>query len=558
MESIVKKFKKLFPIVLIALVAFYCNPLVAQTFQDSPSGEANGDFPSKWNLIQGSAEIAHYGEPIIYMANKSIITPKLGSTNYLSNNFTLEFDAYYDGGRKITLHQYYDVRFWDGNGRINLTDNYNFFMPLIIYQDGGRIEGRVNDKPANYNGYREEKKKAKDVWRHITISFNSGALKLFVDDFLAINIPHVEFEPSMISIGTRTDNYIDFIRGIKNVRITGINNNNSTNNDTSDNNTNEKVQVSTLAGSTEGFSDGQGFSAKFYFPHALATDSQGNVYVQDNWDHKIRKVTPNGAVNTFAGSSEGYANGSGSSAMFDLPYGLAIDKQGNVYVADSGNNKIRKITPNGEVSTIAGSSKGFANGSGSSAKFNNPYGLAIDEQDNLYVSDMGNHKIRKITSNGVVSTLAGSTIGFSNGSSSSAKFNNPSGVAVDGQGNVYVADFVNHKIRKINPNGEVTTLAGSSKGFIDASGTNAKFNYPNGITIDAQGTLYVADNGNHKIRKITSEGMVSTLVGMNSGFADGSKNQAKFSSPYGMAVDEQGNLYVADTGNHKIRKITQN
>lgn len=318
------------------------------------------------------------------------------------------------------------------------------------------------------------------------------------------------------------------------------------------------VQVSTLAGSVEGFADGAGTSAKFYFPHALATDAQGNVYVQDVWDHKIRKITPNGAVSTFAGSSEGYENGSGNSSKFNNPYGIAVDAKGNVYVADLGNNKIRKITSNGTVSTLAGSSSGYTNSSGSSAKFNNPYGVAVDAQGNIYVSDMGNHVIRKISPDESVSTLAGSTKGFADGSGTSAKFNTPSGIAVDTQGNVYVADAANHKIRKITPNGTVSTLAGSSSGFLDATGTNAKFDNPNGITVDTLGNVYVADNYNNKIRKITPIGEVSTLVGTDDGFADGSKNTAKFNFPFGIAVDKDGNLFVADTGNHKIRKITQN
>ncbi len=316
------------------------------------------------------------------------------------------------------------------------------------------------------------------------------------------------------------------------------------------------IQVSTLAGSTAGFAEGTGENAQFTFPHGVAVDASGNVYVADRFNDKIRKVTPEGMVSTLAGSIGGFANGTGENAQFDQPFGVAVDAGGNVYVSDTKNHKIRKITPSGVVSTLAGSIGGFANGTGENAQFDNPFGIAVDTEGNVYVADENNHKIRKITPNGSVSTLAGSTQGFVDGTGTNAQFFLPSGVALDGVGNLYVADPGNHKIRKITPNGVVTTVAGSTQGFANGPGTTAKFDQPLGVTIDAEGNAYVADTGNQKIRMITSIGVVSTLAGTTQGFMDGTGSIAQFNVPLGVSMDADGNMYVADGGNHKIRKIS--
>jgi DNA-binding beta-propeller fold protein YncE len=333
------------------------------------------------------------------------------------------------------------------------------------------------------------------------------------------------------------------------------------------------VKVSTLAGGGFGFADGIGGDAKFRGLVDIASDAAGNLYVADSMNHRIRKITPAGEVSTLAGGEEGFADGIGGDARFNKLRGIAIDAAGNLYVsdaaddryasdaagnhyvADRGNHRIRKITPAGEVTTLAGGGeRGFADGVGSDAKFYRPSGIASDAAGNLYVADFANHCIRKITPAGEVSTLAGGEGGFADGVGSDARFLGPHGIASDAAGNLYVADG-NSSIRKITPAGEVSTLAGREEGFADGIGDGAKFYHPRGIAIDAAGNLYVADTDNHRIRMITPAGKVSTLAGGEDGFADGIGSDARFYFPHGIAIDAAGNLYVADTFSNRIRKI---
>ena len=292
-------------------------------------------------------------------------------------------------------------------------------------------------------------------------------------------------------------------------------------------------------------------------PSGVAVDSTGNIYVVNSGDQKIYIITSGGSVSTFAGSTTESTDENGTAASFSYPRGVAVDGLGNVYVADTGNHMIRKITPAGLVTTVAGSTSGFADGTGTAARFSGPQGLAVDSTGNIYVADTNNFKIRKITPDGVVSTLAGSTYGFADGIGINASFKHIFGVSVDSTGNVYVADTYNNMIRKITPDGVVSTLAGSTPGSTDATGTNAKFNSPNGLAVDSIGNVYVADSGNNKIRKITPDGVVSTLAGSGlRGSEDGIVTAASFNSPNGVALDSKGNIYVADINNKKIRKIT--
>ncbi|MNK93340.1 Serine/threonine-protein kinase PknD [compost metagenome] len=235
-------------------------------------------------------------------------------------------------------------------------------------------------------------------------------------------------------------------------------------------------------------------------------DGDGNVYVADTKNNSIRKITSAGIVSTLAGSgTAGYADGPGLAALFDYPTGLALDGNRNLYVTDTFNHRIRKITPAGVVTTLAGSGvAGRADGPGSAASFHGHLGLAFDGSGNLYVVDRDNHSIRKITSAGVVSTLAGSeTPGSTNGTGSAASFHFPFDITADGDGNAYIADPRNNMIRKMTPAGVVTTLAGNAaSGRADGIGAAASFAEPAGITIDGNGILYVADHRNNLIRKL--------------------------------------------------------
>jgi len=330
--------------------------------------------------------------------------------------------------------------------------------------------------------------------------------------------------------------------------------------------------VSTLAGSgARGYQDGGAATARFSRPTGVALDSSGNVYVADAVNHRIRKITEDGGtwtVSTLAGSgTAGYQDGGAATARFNWPYGVALDSSGNVYVADRYNNRIRKITQTGgtwAVSTLAGSgTAGYQDGGAAAAWFSDPTGVALDSSGDVYVAEYGNDRIRKITQTGgtwTVSTLGGSGArGYQDGAAADARFNNPTRVAVDSSGNVYVADFANNRIRKITQTGEVSTLAGSgTQGHQDGGAASAQFNSPYGVAVDSSGNVYVADAGNNRIRKITRTGEVSTLAGSGTaGYQDDATATVQFNSPYGVALDSSGNVYVADAGNNRIRKITE-
>ena len=252
-------------------------------------------------------------------------------------------------------------------------------------------------------------------------------------------------------------------------------------------------------------------AASFREPNGVVFGGDGNLYVLDSANHTIRKVTPAGEVTTFAGSgSSGSDDGTGTAASFNYPRGVAVDGDGNLYVADTYNSTIRKVTPAGVVTTFAGSgSYGSDDGTGTAASFADPRGVAFGGDGNLYVADTNNHSIRKVTPAGVVTTLAGSgSSGSDDGTGTAAGFGEVMGAAFDGDGNLYVADAGNNTIRKITPAGEVTTLAGSagSSGSINGIGPAARFSSPRGVAVDGDGNLYVTDTYNSKIRKVTPAG----------------------------------------------------
>ena len=327
-----------------------------------------------------------------------------------------------------------------------------------------------------------------------------------------------------------------------------------------------RYRFTTLAGlPLTGSIDAAGAAARFAFPEAVAVDAAGTIYVADTRNQTIRKVTPGGEVTTLAGlaGSRGSADGTGAAARFDSPSGVAVDGAGNVYVADLLNHTIRKITPGGSVSTLAGLAgfDGSVDGTGAGARFAGPSGVAVDTAGMVYVADSGNQTIRKITPAGTVSTLAGlaGSTGSADGTGSVARFSGPVDLTVDSAGFIYVADQFNHTIRKITPAGAVTTFAGIAEfqGSADGTGGAATFRFPKGLSVDAAGTLYVADRGNSTIRKITPAAVVTTFAGLagTTGSVDGTGSAARFAFPPDVAVDAAGTLYVADQSNGTIRRI---
>ncbi len=309
------------------------------------------------------------------------------------------------------------------------------------------------------------------------------------------------------------------------------------------------------AGSTDGPSD----SATFRNPIDVVVSKAGDVYVADQLSQKIRKISPDGTVSTFAGSSQGYLDGVGTGARLNYPTGLAIDRNGVLYVADAFNSRIRKITPDGTVTTLAGggSGSGIVNGVGSAARFNRPAGLTVDNSGTVYVGDSENHAIRKITPDGTVTTLAGSgSPGFVDGVGSAARFTNPRGIAVGKSGELYVVDKGNNVIRKVLQDGTVTTFAGSGQaGMADGIGTAAQFNQPQYITTDRWGMLFVSDTNNGAIRQVNPDTAEVTRVAGNGVDVsiDGGDPEWSYIQAIGIAIDANGSFYV--TYSNQVKKI---
>jgi len=320
--------------------------------------------------------------------------------------------------------------------------------------------------------------------------------------------------------------------------------------------------VSTFAGNGKlGAVDGKAEDASFSNLMDVAADSAGNLYVADSRNNLIRKISADGAVTTLAGSGkQGSDDGKGTAASFFFPTALAADANGVVYVADTHNNMIRKIRPDGTVTTIAGRiSAEVAKYRDTVIKFDNPYGIAVDKAGNVFVADWERDMIKKISPGGKVSAFAGnSEKGAKDGKGAAATFYLPEGLAIDKAGNLYVADCYNNMIRKISPGGIVSTVAGNvKKGSKDGKGKTASFSHPDGLAVDRSGNVYVADVGNNKIRKITPDGTVSTVAGTGKrGADDGLAKAASFYRPFGIAIGKDGSLYVADYQNNVVRKIS--
>ncbi len=324
----------------------------------------------------------------------------------------------------------------------------------------------------------------------------------------------------------------------------------------------EDYAITTFAGGGSSTGGGDGTPGAFSNPYSIAIDPVKNLYVADTLNNTIRKITPAGAVSTLAGTAGvfGTTDGTGSAARFNFPVGITVDSAGNIYVADAKSFTIRKITAAGVTTTYAGAASqlGATDGPAASARFFLPYGVAADASGNVYVADGGNHVIRKISAAGVVSTLAGTALqsGFVNGTGAAARFNTPWGLAVDGSGNVYVADSENNAIRRVTPGGVVTTVAGSGiSGAADGLAAVAQFNRPRGVSVGAADALYVADYGNSTIRKITAGGSVSTIAGAANivGLVNSVGASARFYDATDVVADGT-TVYVADTSNNQIRR----
>ncbi|MBS1652904.1 MAG: T9SS type A sorting domain-containing protein [Bacteroidetes bacterium] len=333
--------------------------------------------------------------------------------------------------------------------------------------------------------------------------------------------------------------------------------------------------INTIAGNGVAGAAGDGsaaISAQLNVPYGVAIDAIGNLYIADMSNHKIRKVNTSGIITTFAGTGvQGYSGdgAAATSAKLAGPTGVAVDALGNVYIADNSNNRIRKVNTSGIITTIAGigGANGFTGdgGAATAAKLGNPWGLTLDKNGNIYFSDSQNHRIRKINTSGIISTIAGiGSNGFSGDGSAatSAMLNLPCGVAIDTIGNVYIADRNNRRVRKVDITGIITTFAGTGvTGYSGDGGaaTSAQLSSHYGIGIDEAGNIYIGDTNNGCVRKVNTTGIISTMAGIGTlGYSGdgGAATSAQLNSPTGIAFDYYGNAYIADLNNDRIRKVT--
>ncbi|MGV3756819.1 MAG: NHL repeat-containing protein [Verrucomicrobiota bacterium] len=314
-----------------------------------------------------------------------------------------------------------------------------------------------------------------------------------------------------------------------------------------------------------GYANGPLAGAKFNDPAGLVFDTQGNLFVADSRNHVIRKVAVDGTVSLLAGTvgEAGFANGNGAGVKFDTPFGVALAGDGSLLVADTGNHILRRVDMSGVVTTYAGwaGTAGNTNGTLAEARFRSPLGLKRDTAGNIWVADSGNHTVRRITPAGLVETVAGvpDAWGAADGPAASAKFNGPVDVAVAVDGRVFISDGFNHVIRCLGTNGMVTTIAGlaGAADWADGQGAQARFWNPAGLAFDHAGNLYVADSRNHVIRKVAMDGVVTTVSGSgrHAGLADGVNRAGRYFNPYGLAFDAGGNLVVSDSYNQTLRQV---
>ncbi|MEV7817573.1 NHL repeat-containing protein [Streptomyces flaveolus] len=331
--------------------------------------------------------------------------------------------------------------------------------------------------------------------------------------------------------------------------------------------------IITAAGNGEaGFvvDGGPAVGTKLQYPYGVAVDGAGNLYIADSYNHRVRKVAPNGNITTVAGTGvAGFVSDGGPAVATNLhyPHGVAVDGAGNLYIADSNNHRVRKVAPNGNITTVAGTGQaGFVSDGGPAVatKLNYPLGVAVDREGNLYIADQNNHRVRKVAPNGIITTVAGNgQPGFvsDGGPAVATKLYHPWGVAVDGEGNLYICDRYNHRVRKVAPNGIITTIAGNGVAGYVADGGPAvatSLHYPAGVAVDGEGNLYIGDGHNHRVRRVAPNGIITTVAGngVNGYVADGGPAVGeRLYYPYSVAVAPSGDLYIGDSHNHRVRKV---
>ena len=331
--------------------------------------------------------------------------------------------------------------------------------------------------------------------------------------------------------------------------------------------------VTTYAGNGKASSSGDGgpaTQATINRGVALATDAAGNLYAAEELGNRIRKIDRNGIISTFAGNgSQGFAGDGGPAAQSQLnaPLGVCVDPSQNVYINDTGNKRVRKVTPNGTITTVAGNGSAVHSGDGGpalSAGFVIPIRCAVDRNNNLYIADQGAHRVRKIDPSGNISTYAGTgaqAFSGDGGPATAAALNNPTALATDASGNLYITDQANHRIRRVDPSGIIQTVAfNGSSGYGGDGGpaTSASASFPGSVAVDGAGSLLIVDTNANRLRKVTG-GTITTVAGNGAaGFSgdNGPASQAMFNGPFAVAVDSRGNVYLGDIANNRIRKIT--
>jgi len=321
------------------------------------------------------------------------------------------------------------------------------------------------------------------------------------------------------------------------------------------------ITVSTVAGTTKvGHKDGDCKQATFYGPNRLYISPSDNIYITDEQNYCVRRINIIGNVSTLVRWKD-FEKQTLAQIVTYRPAGVYVDFYENVFVTEPSKHRLMHFQPKKSNRIVAGKtdSPGFVDGIGEEAQLHTPTGMCVDEDGNFYVVEQWNNAVRKITQQGVVTTIAGGKrVGFADGNAKEAQFNNPTGICIDKNHNLYIADCFNHRIRKITPEGVVSTVAGNGlAGYKDGNASEALFNYPYGLCIDSDNNIYVVEEGNHTVRKIDYRGMVTTLAGNGTaGYKDGTGTDSQFNSPHDIKIDSKGNLYITDYKNNCIRKIT--